>query len=157
MTELAVALSRDGYLALPRAWHRSPDPEGDVMECRLLGTPALVVRGGHGARTFYDETLVERHGAVPPPLASLIFGSGAVHGLDGNEHRSRKALFVSAVSADGVAQLGEEVRASCRRWSAPGRRRAEPSVQEPPTAPMTVGGSSGHAGRSWLVTGRRRR
>jgi len=109
MTDLALALSRNGYLALPQAWERSADPEGDAMECRLLGRRALVVRGGHGARTFYDETLVQRRGAVPPPLANLIFGSGAVHGLDGNQHRARKALFVAAITPEGVAELGEEV------------------------------------------------
>ena len=109
MTDLALALSRNGYLAFPQAWERSADPEGDAMECRLLGRRALVVRGGHGARTFYDETLVQRRGAVPPLLANLIFGSGAVHGLDGKEHRARKSLFVSAITPERVAELGEEV------------------------------------------------
>ena len=64
MTELSLAFLRDGYQALPRAWQRSDDPERDAMECRLLGRRALVVRGGHGARTFYDESVVERRGAI---------------------------------------------------------------------------------------------
>jgi fatty-acid peroxygenase len=109
MTELSLASLRDGYQALPRAWQRSDDPERDAMECRLLGRRALVVRGGHGARTFYDESVVERRGAVPAPLRNLLFGSGAVHGLDGEQHRERKALFLSAITQEGVERLGEEV------------------------------------------------
>src|SRR4051794_436966 len=98
MTDLSLSLLRHGYRALPRAWQRSGDPEGDAMACRLLGRRALVVRGGHGARTFYDESVVQRRGAVPAPLRNLLFGSGAVHGLDGEEHRERKALFLSAIT-----------------------------------------------------------
>src|SRR3954462_14712235 len=105
MTALALSLLRHGYRALPRAWQRSDDPEGDAMECRLLGRRALVVRGGHGARTFYDESVVERRGALPAPLAKLLFGAGAVHGLEGEQHRARKALFLSAITRDGVEQL----------------------------------------------------
>lgn len=109
MTDLALSLLRHGYGALPRAWQRSGDPNGDAMRCRLLGRRTLVVRGGHGARTFYDESVVERRGGVPRPVADLLFGSGAVHGLDGEQHRTRKALFLSAITPEGMEQLGEEV------------------------------------------------
>jgi fatty-acid peroxygenase len=120
MADLGLSLLRQGYRALPRAWQHSGDAEGDSMTCRLLGRRALVVRGGHGARTFYDESLVQRQGAVPPPLANLLFGSGAVHGLDGVEHRERKALFLSAITTEGVQQLGDDVarelEESVRTW-----------------------------------------
>ena len=61
---------------------------------------------------FYDTTAVRRKGAVPAPLANLLFGRGAVHGLDDHEHAERKRIFDGvyqhiAVLADGCAHPGE--------------------------------------------------
>jgi fatty-acid peroxygenase len=92
VTDLALALFRRGYLALPELWD-SRRGAADHVRTRLFGRVAHVVRGPEGARLFDDETPVERSGAVPAPLAHLLFGRGAVHGLDESEHRSRKALF----------------------------------------------------------------
>lgn len=105
--DLAWTMWRDGYRAIPeeRARHDGEDAFG----CRLLGRRALVVRGPEGARAFYDESLVRRKGAIPPPLAALLFGSGAVHGLDDEQHRERKELFLDLLSEDSVTPLVEDV------------------------------------------------
>jgi len=105
--DLAWALWRDGYRAIPeeRARHDGEEAFG----CRLLGRRALVVRGPEGARAFYDESLVRRKGAIPAPLAALLFGSGAVHGLDGQQHRERKQLFLDLLTEESVTPLVDDV------------------------------------------------
>ncbi|MGH3506537.1 MAG: hypothetical protein ACRDO2_04960 [Nocardioidaceae bacterium] len=45
-------------------------------------------------RDFYDERLVQRHGAVPEPVRSTLFGNVAVQSLDGAMHRARRGLFL---------------------------------------------------------------
>ena len=111
--ELTIHLLRHGYDALPRLWAAADDltRARDALPARLLGRPALVVRGEEGARLFYDGEVVRREGAVPPPLADLLFGTGAVHGLDGAEHHERKRLFLDCLGAAQVAALGELVDA----------------------------------------------
>ena len=77
----------------------------DVLELQLLGRPATVLTGADGARLFYDELAMRRHGAVPRPLRVTLFGSGAVHGLDGPAHAHRKQLFLSLLSDDAARRI----------------------------------------------------
>lgn len=95
------------------------------LRSRLLGRPALVVRGAQGLRTFYDASLTRRTGAVPAVLSDVLFGRGAVHGLDDAEHQVRKDLFTGVLDDEGVQALlvetGREWRRVVGRW--PGRDR----------------------------------
>jgi fatty-acid peroxygenase len=108
MPDLAVELFRRGYTALPRLWSSVP-PTSDYVGSRLLGHRAHVVRGADGARLLHDESVVERAGALPGPLADVLFGRGAVHGLDDEPHRRRKALFLDVLTRDRVELLGDDV------------------------------------------------
>jgi fatty-acid peroxygenase len=105
-----VQLLLKGYGWLPdrrRATGRRTVP------ARLLGLPAVGLEGPDGARWFYDEDHVRRAGALPEPVQATLFGKGAVHGLDGEEHRARKAMFVSLLMNDeGIAALVEHVTAA---------------------------------------------
>lgn len=119
--DLAAQLLRRGYLALPRE-HR--DRGGaDVFETSVLGRRAIVMRGRDGARMFYDPDVVEREGAVPAPLANLLFGRGAVHGTDGATHASRKRMFLDILDdgrvADLAATIGRDLERRVESW--PGR------------------------------------
>lgn len=108
MVDLAVQLYRYGYEALPRLWGTHVgDPS--YAATRLLGHRAHVVRGEAGARMFYDESVIRREGAVPAPLRLLLFGPGAVHGLDDEAHRRRKAIFLDVLAAERVEALGDDV------------------------------------------------
>jgi fatty-acid peroxygenase len=111
-------LWRHGYRAIPE--ERAGHDEQDAFACRLLGRRALVVRGPEGARAFYDQSLVRRRGALPPPLAALLFGTGAVHGLDDEEHRQRKQLFLDLLTEERIAPLvdavTEQLRSRTRGW-----------------------------------------
>jgi fatty-acid peroxygenase len=122
MTDLSVRLLREGYRAIESDRRRRGG--GATYASRLMGRRAVVLSGEAGARLFYDEDVVQRRGAVPPPLAWLLFGRGAVHGLDGAEHRTRKELFLGRLSAGQVASCATlarlRLRTAIEGW--PGRR-----------------------------------
>src|SRR4051812_35302933 len=88
--ELGVLLLRDRYRALARL--REAKGGADWFAARMLGRSALVTRGDHGVRTFYAPDLVPRRGAVPAPIRLVLFGPGAVHGLEGDRHARRKRI-----------------------------------------------------------------
>ncbi|MBV9832328.1 MAG: cytochrome P450 [Marmoricola sp.] len=81
------------------------------MPATVLGRPALVVRGEAGARLFYNRDLTAREGVVPAPLAGLLFGTGALHGLDGEPHLQRKEMFLEALDSRRVRAFGDLVAA----------------------------------------------
>jgi len=108
MTDLAVLFHRCGYDAIDV--DRRARGGGSTYASRLMGRRAVVLGGARGVRAFYDESLVERRGSVPAPLAWLLFGRGAVHGLDDEPHRDRKLMFLEALSVEKLGSLFEEVR-----------------------------------------------
>jgi fatty-acid peroxygenase len=101
------ALLRRGYRFAPERRH------GEVAVTRLLGRRAVIVGGRAGAQLFYDESRLERSGALPAPLANTLFGKGAVHGLDDAAHRQRKALFVALLTPEAAADIAER---ATRQW-----------------------------------------
>jgi fatty-acid peroxygenase len=105
--DLALRLAVDPYGALARL--RAANGGSDWYRTRMLGRPALVVRGADGVRAFYDTALVRRRGAVPAPVRLTLFGPGAVHGLDDEQHARRKHLFLRMVDISTVARLTEQV------------------------------------------------
>ncbi|GAA2038146.1 fatty-acid peroxygenase [Terrabacter terrae] len=97
-----VDLLRDGYVFTARARRERSSAAAAqrpryAVTVRLLGRPATVVGGADGVRLFYDSTRMRREGAMPQAIARPLFGRGAVHGLDGEEHRTRKRMFVDAL------------------------------------------------------------
>ncbi len=88
---LAVA----GYAWLPALRRRSDG--GAVVRTRLLGKRTVALRGPAAVAFFYDESLVRRHAAVPEPVQGTLMGHGAIHTLDGDRHRHRKAMFLSVL------------------------------------------------------------
>jgi fatty-acid peroxygenase len=108
MTDLAFLLARHGYDAVAR--DRTARGGADTYVSRLLGRRTVVLGDPEGARAFYDESIARRAGAVPPPLAWLLFGRGAVHGMDGTEHRDRKRLVLDVLDPDRLDSLVDEVR-----------------------------------------------
>ncbi|MFE8922525.1 cytochrome P450 [Streptomyces rochei] len=109
LTDRTLPLLTEGYAWLP---DRMRDSADRVVRTRLLGRPALAVRGPDAVRFFYDEAHVHRHGAVPAPVLDTLFGQGAVHTLDGDAHRARKELFLPLLDPDRVAGLTEHVTAA---------------------------------------------
>src|SRR5436190_3853030 len=104
LLDRSVLLARHGYLftaALTEDERRQLYEDGAVA-VPFLGRSALVVTGDDGVSLFYDEERVERHKAVPAPVATSLFGPGAIHALDDHAHRHRRTLFRHAL---GEAEL----------------------------------------------------
>ncbi len=124
-TDVGYRLLRDRYLATARLRELAGGERW--FEARMLGRRALVVDGEDGARLFYDPDLITRSGAVPAPLRLLLFGPGAVHGLNGGDHTSRKKLFLDIVDRPAVERLALEVSVrleeAATRWVALGTVR----------------------------------
>ncbi|GAA2562681.1 MULTISPECIES: cytochrome P450 [Streptomyces] len=106
LIDRTLPLLAEGYAWLP---NRMRDSAGPVVRTRLLGRPALALRGPEAVRFFYDEHNVHRHRAIPEPVLATLFGHEAVHTLDGAAHRARKALFLPLLAPDRIAGLVEQV------------------------------------------------
>jgi fatty-acid peroxygenase len=100
----SLPLLTEGYAWLPDRRRRSP-----TFRTRLMGRRAVCIGGVDAARFFYDERNIRRHGAIPGPVLSTLFGHGAVHTLDGAEHRMRKSMFLSVMGPDCVSDLTDRV------------------------------------------------
>lgn len=106
--DLAMDWFTDGYRAIPRLREKAGGAAS--FPVRLMGRRALVVAGPAAVRRFYDPATIIRHRAVPAALARLLFGRGAVHGLDGEEHARRKEQFLKLLDAEAAATIGGLVR-----------------------------------------------
>ncbi len=103
---------REGYLFGLREAARAGDP--DAVPVRVGGRRYVLLRGAAGAELFYDTSVMVRRRAVPARVRSVLFGRGAVHGLDGEAHHHRKAMFLDVLARDRVRDLEGMVRAE---WS----------------------------------------
>jgi fatty-acid peroxygenase len=111
----SLLLARHGYLftaALDEPERRRLH-ETDAVTIPFLGRRTLLVSGDAGVRLFYDETQIMRHRAVPAPIATSLFGPGAIHGMDDVPHRHRKRLFLEALRQEELDRLTVIAR---RRW-----------------------------------------
>jgi fatty-acid peroxygenase len=100
----------NGLLVLAKGYAWLPDKRRTTgrrtISTRLGGMPAVGIEGPDAARFLYDENHVRRSGAIPEPVQGTLFGKGAVHTLDGEAHRVRKAMFVALLMReDGIASL----------------------------------------------------
>ncbi|MEU0271703.1 cytochrome P450 [Streptomyces sp. NPDC006307] len=119
LADRTASLFLKGYAWLPNRMRRAPD---GVVRARLLGRHAVALRGPEAVRFFYDEAHVRRGGALPEPVRATLFGDGAVHTLDGEAHRVRKAMFLSLLTpparvADLVELVGDAWDGAVRQWS----------------------------------------
>ncbi|MGC5010076.1 cytochrome P450 [Streptosporangium sp. DT93] len=97
-----LSLLLEGYGWLPNLRRRTP---GGVVRTRLMGRRVVGLCGPEAARFFYDEDHLRRDTALPEMVMSTLTGHGAVHTLDGADHRLRKAMFTSLMTGQGVAAL----------------------------------------------------
>ncbi|KAB1916417.1 cytochrome P450 [Micromonospora sp. AMSO31t] len=107
----SLGLMLNGYAWLPGLWRRGG---GRAVRTRVMGQPAVALRGPDAVRFFYDERHVRRHSAIPEPVEGTLFGHGAVHTLDGADHRHRKALFRSLLT--DPRRVGELVDHVAAAW-----------------------------------------
>ncbi|MCG8916429.1 cytochrome P450 [Actinokineospora sp. PR83] len=109
----SLAVLTKGYAWLPDRLRAENAP---VVRTRLMGQRAVCIHGEDAARLFYDERNVHRHGALPEPVKSTLFGHGAVHTLDAADHRRRKSLFTGLLmNREGITDLVDRTTAA---WDA---------------------------------------
>jgi fatty-acid peroxygenase len=108
---------REGYNFI---WNRCRRFNSDIFETRIMGQRAVCIHGEEAAKLFYDESKFQRRKAVPRRVITSLFGKNALHTLDGDEHRNRKAAFLALMSPNNLARLMEETsrqwRAAVARW-----------------------------------------
>jgi fatty-acid peroxygenase len=97
----------------------------DAFEARLFFRKTLCLTGRAAAELFYDAGRFVRNGGAPEPVRATLFGKGGIQGLDGDEHRSRKQMFLSLTTGAPARALAFRVARECReaagRWQALGR------------------------------------
>lgn len=97
-----LALKREGYDFIR---NRCQQMNSDLFETRLLMKPTICILGHEAAKIFYDENKFQRGGAAPTRLKKTLFGQQGVQGLDGEEHRHRKAMFMNLMTKDSLDEL----------------------------------------------------
>ncbi|MGW7312092.1 cytochrome P450 [Streptomyces sp. NPDC054865] len=106
-SDSTLSLLAHGYAWLPNRMRASTD---GTYRTRLLGRPTFALRGPEAVGFFYDERHVLRTAALPDPVLDTLFGQGAVHTLDDEAHRVRKAMFIALLKDErGIAALGDGV------------------------------------------------
>lgn len=112
-----IFMLRDGYEFI---WERCRRFDIDMFETRILGKRTACLHGPDAARLFYDETKMQRERAIPRRVVTSLFGKNAVHTLDGEAHRTRKAAFLSLMTPAALEKLTgittARWRAAVRRW-----------------------------------------
>lgn len=114
----------NGYLfqsKLRREAGLAPDSQTPIRT-KMLFKPATVIRGEDGVDAFYDTTRIKRAGAMPKFIQGPLFGDGAVHTLDGEEHSVRKNQLADvAYVDDNVASFAtivdEELHTLLEEWA----------------------------------------
>lgn len=86
----------------------------DAYRTRVLGRPAVCMSGPAAAALFYDPSRFHRRGAMPRAIRRTLLGEGGVQGLDGEEHRHRKAMLMSLMTPDRIRSLTALIN---QRWT----------------------------------------
>lgn len=76
MLDSTRALLAQGYAWLPGRHRRS---RGKPVHCRLMGKNAVALRGPEAVRFFYDESHIERRGALGPRSRHALRTRGRAH------------------------------------------------------------------------------
>jgi fatty-acid peroxygenase len=115
------ALLREGYDFI---WNRCRHFDSDLFETRIMGQRTVCIHGPEAARVFYDESKFQRTGALPRRVVTSLFGKHAIHTLDGDAHRARKAAFLGLMTPNSLSKLmditADAWRGAIRGWEGGG-------------------------------------
>lgn len=82
------------------------DKKTNIFETRLMLQKTICIKGRDAAKIFYDPDLFVRNGANPESVKSILFGKGGIQGLDGEQHKNRKELFMQLMSEESIEHFG---------------------------------------------------
>lgn len=77
----------------------------DIFETRIALQKVICMQGEEAAKLFYDQEKFKRKKATPKFVQKTLFGQGGVQGLDDEDHRHRKQLFMSLMSGESLESL----------------------------------------------------
>ena len=103
----SLKLLKEGYEFII---NRRQSMGSNVFETSLLAQKTICLSGSEGAKLFYDETRFRRKDAAPLPVKKTLFGEGGVQGLDDDEHRHRKGMFMQLASQGATQEIRELTR-----------------------------------------------
>src|SRR5690554_1780056 len=103
----SLKLLKEGYEFII---NRRQSMGSNVFETSLLAQKTICLSGSEGAKLFYDETRFRRKDAAPLPVKKTLFGEGGVQGLDDDEHRHRKAMFMQLASKSAAQEIRDLTR-----------------------------------------------
>lgn len=109
-----VGFLKDGYLFI---LNRMKKNNTDVFTARFLGKKVTFLMGREAAKLFYDEQCFIRKGVAPMRVQNTLFGKQAIQGLDGKNHKQRKALFMSLLTEEYEKQFLTICEATLDRYS----------------------------------------
>lgn len=113
-----LALRSDPYRFISR---KCRELGSDLFSTRIFLRRTVCMTGVEAARLFYDEERFTREGGQPARVQKSLLGQGGVQGLDGEEHRHRKAMFLSIMAPEEVDRLrtvADEVwREQTEKWT----------------------------------------
>ena len=81
-----------------------------IFRTRLMAQPVVCVTGRDAAEMFYGGGHFTRRGAMPSSTLRLLQDKGSVQLLDGDEHRHRKAMFMSMMTPQNITGICRLVR-----------------------------------------------
>ncbi len=100
----SLALLSEGYAFIPNRCRRFGS---DLFETRLMLTRAVCMSGAEAAAQFYRRDRLTRRGAMPLVSFTLIQDLGSVMVMDGEDHRRRKAMFLSLMGPESMRRLAD--------------------------------------------------
>lgn len=98
----SIALLREGYRFIP---NRVRKHNSNIFRTRLMLRKATCVSGMDAAEMFYQPDRFTRVGAMPPTTVRLLQDKDSVQMLQGQQHRHRKAMFMSVMTPGRIDSL----------------------------------------------------
>jgi len=83
-----------------------------IFEARIMLQRTIFMMGKDSAECFYDTERFQRQGAAPRNIQVTLFGREGIQNLDDAAHRHRKAMFMSLMSSESIANLAEITKAA---------------------------------------------
>ena len=97
-----LELLKEGYHFIV---NRANKFDSRVIQTRLLGEKAICLIGKEEAELFYDNSRFFRQEVAPSIVQKTLLGVGGVQGLDGEEHRHRKAMFMAFMTEASLEEV----------------------------------------------------
>lgn len=98
----SLCLLLEGYPFIQNRCHKY---KSDIFQTRLFGKKAICMTGKEASKLFYDNHYFVRKGVAPKRVQKTLTGEKGVQGLDVNEHKNRKLMFMSIMTPENIETL----------------------------------------------------